>query len=59
MSDKLLNLDEVCQVLDKTATTVKRFAKENLISSIEEGGELMFNEQEVFKYLEVQKRFER
>lgn len=59
MSDKLLTLDEVCKVLDKTPATIKRYARENLLSSKQEGDELLFPEAEVMRYLEFSKRLGR
>lgn len=56
MSDKLLTLEEVCQMLDKSPTTIKRYARENLLSSVKEGENLQFPEDEVKRYLEFSKR---
>ncbi|MGI2022348.1 helix-turn-helix domain-containing protein [Shewanella glacialipiscicola] len=51
MNENLLTLDEVCKMLDKTPATIKRFARESLLSSVQEGNELKFNEAEVKRYL--------
>lgn len=56
MSEQLLTLDEVCKMLDKTPTTIKRYARENLLSSVQENGELKFPEAEVKRYLAFSKR---
>ncbi|MGI2260703.1 helix-turn-helix domain-containing protein [Shewanella sp. GXUN23E] len=56
MSEKLLSLDEVCEILGKSPTTIKRYARENLLSSVEDGEELKFPEPEVMRYLEFSKR---
>ncbi|MBV7314704.1 helix-turn-helix domain-containing protein [Shewanella sp. NIFS-20-20] len=56
MSDKLLTLDEVCKILDKSPTTIKRYARENLLSSVEEGDDIRFPEAEVMRYLDFAKR---
>lgn len=59
MSDKLLTLAEVCQLLDKPEVTVKRYAKESLLPSIQKDGQLMFPEDAVNKYIEIEKRLRR
>ncbi|ABM00880.1 helix-turn-helix domain-containing protein [Shewanella amazonensis] len=56
MSDKLLTLDEVAKLLDKSAVTIKRYAREHLLTNVGEGEELMFREEEVMRYLEFSKR---
>ncbi|ABM23691.1 MULTISPECIES: helix-turn-helix domain-containing protein [Shewanella] len=56
MSEQLLTLDEVCKMLDKTPTTIKRYARENLLSSVQENGELKFPEAEVKRYLAFSQR---
>lgn len=56
MSDKYLTLEEVCKLLDKTPATIKRYARENLLSSKQEGDELMFPEAEVMRYLSFSKK---
>ena len=56
MSNKELTLDEVCTMLDKSPATIKRYARENLLSSKQNGDELTFNEAEVLRYLEFSKR---
>ena len=54
--DNLLTLDEVCKMLDKTPATIKRFARENLLSSVQDGDELKFPEAEVKRYLAFSQR---
>lgn len=56
MSDKMLTLDEVAKILDKNPITIKRYARENLLSSEGEGDEMKFKEDEVMRYLEFSKR---
>lgn len=56
MADKLLTMDEVCKILDKSPTTIKRYARENLLSSVQRGEELRFPKEEVMRYLEFSKR---
>ncbi|QYJ86796.1 helix-turn-helix domain-containing protein [Shewanella mesophila] len=56
MSEKQLTLDEVCTLLDKTPATIKRYARENLLSNVAEGDGYLFNEAEVLRYLEFAKR---
>ncbi|MBT1444546.1 helix-turn-helix domain-containing protein [Shewanella sp. JM162201] len=56
MSDKLLTLDEVAKILDKSPVTIKRYARENLLSAKGEGDDLVFKEEEVMRYLEFSKR---
>ncbi len=59
MSDKLLSLDEVCKMLDKPEVTVKRYARESLLPSVEKDGKLMFPEPSVLQYMEIEKRLGR
>ncbi len=56
MSDKLLTLEEVCKILDKSPATIKRYAREHLLSSVTEGNEIRFPEAEVMRYLDFAKR---
>ncbi|MBB1268918.1 helix-turn-helix domain-containing protein [Shewanella sp. SR44-3] len=56
MSDKYLTLEEVCKVLDKSPATIKRYARENLLSSKLEGDVLTFPESEVLRYLSFSKK---
>lgn len=57
MSDtKLLSLEEVCTKLGKPEVTVKRYAKESLLPSVKDGAKLMFPEDAVNKYIEIEKR---
>lgn len=53
---KLLSLAEVCKMLDKPEVTVKRYARESLLPSIKQGNELVFPEDAVMKYIEIEKR---
>ena len=56
MSDKLLSMQETCDLLKVGETTVRRWAKEHLLESVEEGGELKFPEPAVIKYKEINAR---
>jgi excisionase family DNA binding protein len=56
MSESLLTLEQVCELLGKSPATIKRYARENLLSSVEHEGELRFPETEVKRYLEFSKR---
>jgi excisionase family DNA binding protein len=57
MSDNdYLTLEEVCKILDKSPTTIKRYARENLLSSEQNGQELSFNKEEVMRYLTFSER---
>lgn len=57
MSDvKLLSMAETCELLSVGETTVKRWAKEHLLESVEEEGELKFPEPAVIKYKEINDR---
>lgn len=56
MSDNLLTLEQVCELLNKSPATIKRYARENLLSSVKEGEELRFPEAEVKRYLDFAKR---
>lgn len=58
MSDgaKLLTLAETAALLNKPEVTVKRYARESLIQSVKQGSELMFSEEAVKKYIEIEKR---
>jgi len=53
---KYLTLAETSKILGKPEVTVKRYARESLILSKKEGGELVFPEDAVKKYLEITKR---
>lgn len=53
---KLLSLAEVSKMLDKPEVTVKRYARESLLPSIKQGSDLMFPEDAVLKYMEIEKR---
>ncbi|MPY23713.1 helix-turn-helix domain-containing protein [Shewanella psychropiezotolerans] len=56
MSDKVLDLDEVSKILGKSEATIKRYARENLLTNIGEDDEFKFKEDEVNRYLEFAKR---
>lgn len=57
MSDeKLLTLAEASAMMNKPEVTVKRYARESLIRSVKQGNELMFPEDAVKKYMEIEKR---
>ncbi|RTR40145.1 DNA-binding protein [Shewanella canadensis] len=56
MSDDILDLDEVSEILNKPSATIKRYARENLLTNVGEGGELKFKKDEVMRYLEFSKR---
>ncbi|NRD75312.1 DNA-binding protein [Shewanella sp. VB17] len=56
MSDEILGLDEVCQLLDKPEATIKRYARESLLTNIGDEEEFKFNKVEVMRYLDFQKR---
>lgn len=59
MSDNLLTVDEVCKLLDKSPATIKLYARENLLSSVKDGEELRFPEEEVKRYLAFSQRLGR
>ena len=59
MTDKVLSLDEVCKMLDKPEVTVKRYARESLLPSIEKDGKLMFPEASVHQYMSIEKRLKK
>ncbi len=54
--DKLLTLPEVCKLLNKPEVTVKRYARESLLPSQKQNGQLVFPETAVKKYMEIEKR---
>ncbi|WP_417761477.1 helix-turn-helix domain-containing protein [Shewanella sp.] len=56
MNKAMLTLEEVCALLDKTPTTIKRYARENLLSSVKENDQLMFPAEEVHRYLALSKK---
>ncbi len=53
---KLLALSEVCKMLEKPEVTVKRYARESLLPSVKKGKDLMFPEDAVLRYMEIEKR---
>lgn len=59
MSDKLLSLEEVCKLLDKPEVTVRRYARESLLPSVQQNGKLMFPEKSVQQYMDIEKRLKR
>ncbi|ABI73041.1 MULTISPECIES: helix-turn-helix domain-containing protein [Shewanella] len=48
--DNDLTLNEVCEILDKSPTTIKRYARENLLFTEQNGNVLSFNKAEVMRY---------
>tara|TARA_R110002072_G_scaffold172728_5_gene327099 strand:+ start:45963 stop:46145 length:183 start_codon:yes stop_codon:yes gene_type:complete len=53
---KLLSITEASSLLNKPEVTLKRYARESLIRSVKVDGNLMFPEDAVKKYLEIEKR---
>jgi len=53
ISDDILDLNEVSEILSKA--TIKRYARENLLTNVGEGDELKFKKDEVMRYLEFSK----
>ncbi len=53
MSESLLSAKDVAEKLGVSEFTVKRYAKENLIASVQEGGKFMFKQEDVDKYMEI------
>ncbi len=53
---ELLNVEEVAKILDKPVPTIKRYARESLLSSTKKGKDFFFNREEVFRYLEISKK---
>lgn len=53
---KLLTIGETSAMLNKPEVTIKRYARESLIRSVKVDGSLMFPEEAVKKYLEIEKR---
>ena len=43
-------------MLSKPENTVKRYARESLLPSVKDGGNLLFPEDAVIKYMEIEKR---
>lgn len=56
MSDKMLSVSEACTLLNVSETTLKRWAREHLLKSVKDGGDLMFPEGDVLKYKEINDR---
>jgi hypothetical protein len=56
MSDEVLSLEETCMLLDKPEATIKRYARESLLTNIGDEEEFLFNKVEVMRYLDFQKR---
>jgi excisionase family DNA binding protein len=59
MSEKMLSLSEACELLDTSETTVKRWAREHLIKSVKNGGQLEFPEPDLLKYKEMNERLKK
>jgi len=53
---KLLSLAKVCEMLNKPESTVKRYARESLLPATKNGSDLLFPEDAVLKYMEIEKR---
>jgi|TARA_R110002126_G_scaffold69922_1_gene176288 hypothetical protein len=47
--DNDLTLNEVCEILDKSPTTIKRYARENLLLTEQNGNVLSFSKAEVMR----------
>ncbi|ACA85008.1 MULTISPECIES: helix-turn-helix domain-containing protein [Shewanella] len=56
MSDEILGLDQVCEILGKPEATIKRYARESLLTNIGDEDEFKFNKEEVMRYLDFAKR---
>jgi excisionase family DNA binding protein len=56
MSDKMLNIGEACSILNVSEVTVKRWAREHLLKSVKSGKEILFPEEDVLKYKEINDR---
>lgn len=56
MSDDILGLDEVCEILGKPEATIKRYARESLLTNIGDENDFRFNKEEVMRYLDFAKR---
>jgi len=56
MSDKMLSLGEACSILNVSEVTVKRWAREHLLKSVKNGKDILFPEQDVLKYKEINDR---
>jgi predicted site-specific integrase-resolvase len=56
MSEKLLTMSEVCKLLDKPEVTIKRFARESLLPTVEKNGQLLFPEAPVRQYMAIEQR---
>ena len=56
MSDKMLSLGEACSILNVSEVTVKRWAREHLLKSVKSGKDILFPEQDVLKYKEINDR---
>ncbi|AZG72168.1 helix-turn-helix domain-containing protein [Shewanella livingstonensis] len=47
--DNDLTLNEVCEILDRSPTTIKRYARENLLLTEQNGNVLSFSKAEVMR----------
>ncbi len=56
MPDKMLSLGEACSILNVSEVTVKRWAREHLLKSVKNGKDILFPEQDVLKYKEINDR---
>ena len=55
--EKLLSVDEVAHVLNVSPVTVKRYARECLLSATMVGKDYFFNESEVENYKKISEQF--
>lgn len=53
MSEGLLTLKDVAEMLGASEFTVKRLAKESLLDSVQENGVFKFRKEDVVKYMEI------
>lgn len=57
--NELISVEEVSELLRVNEATVKRFAREKLIQSIDTEGELMFPRDAVMRYKTIHDKFNR
>lgn len=51
-----LTLDQVADILSLKPVTVKRYAREGLLDSLEDNGELRFEPEKVQKFKDIQSK---
>ncbi|QLE86851.1 MULTISPECIES: DNA-binding protein [Shewanella] len=56
MAESTLNLEQVAELLGKSPATIKRFARESLLTNIGDEDAPLFNEAEVQRYLAFQNK---